>query len=555
MRKIIIALLILGFSLTAGVLKFDHYYPYEEIGQAIKKLEKAYSPFVKVKVIGRSVEGRNIWLITINNPATGEELSKPAMYVEGNIHGNEIQGGETCLYLADYLLSSYGKIENITKLVDRVVFYIVPVVNPDGRWHFFHDAATPNDFRGTAKPHDDDMDGLKDEDPPEDLDGDGNIVMMVKKVKGGRYVFDKEDPRILRPAKPDEIGEYEIIGMEGIDNDGDGLFNEDGYGYQDPNRSWGFDWQPPYVQHGAGRYPFDIPETRAVAVFLKTHPNIAGFQDFHNFGGWILRGPGAPTTRYHYADVKVFDYIGKLGEKILPGYKYVVSWKGLYTTYGASNDFAYGTFGIFSFTNEEWKVQQDFDGDGKVSDKERMKWNDYILNGANFVKWHKFKHPQLGEILLGGWKKWSTRMPPVFMLPELLHRNAEFVIFHASQMPQIEIADVEVEKVKDRIYRVTLTVLNKKAIPTRSNWAVSKRIGRPDFAKIEGVKVLSGGILVSPFRNQVKLQEHNPEKIWVNQVPGHRTVRIQWLVEGEGKARIIFDSQKGGKLVREVKIK
>ncbi len=555
MKRLIVMFLILGFTLTAGVLKFDHYYPYEEIGQAAKKLERAYPGFVKVRVIGKSVEGRNIWLITINNPATGDEFSKPAMYVEGNIHGNEIQGGETCLYIADYLLSNYGKVENITRLVDRVVFYIVPVVNPDGRWHFFHQAATPNDFRGTARPHDDDMDGLLDEDPPEDLDGDGNIVMMVKKVRGGRYVFDKEDPRILRPAKPDEIGEYDIIGMEGIDNDGDGLFNEDGYGYQDPNRSWGFDWQPPYVQHGAGRYPFDIPETRAVAEFLKTHPNIAGFQDFHNFGGWILRGPGSPGTRYHYSDIKVFDYIGKLGEKILPGYKYVVSWKGLYTTYGASDDFAYGTFGIFSFTNEEWKIQQDFDGDGKVTDKERMKWNDYILNGANFVKWHRFNHPQLGEILLGGWKKWSTRMPPVFMLPEVIHRNAEFVIFHASQMPQIEIADIRVEKVKGKIYRVTMTVLNKKSIPTRSGWAVSKKIGRPDFARIVGVKVLSGGILISPYSNQVRLQEHGPDRVWVDSVPGHGTVRIQWLVEGKGKARVIFDSRKGGKLVREVRIK
>ncbi|MCD6454861.1 MAG: hypothetical protein J7L62_06120 [Candidatus Aminicenantes bacterium] len=556
MKKFLLAFVILSFTLTAGVLKFDHYYPYEEVVQAVKKLKSTYPEFVSIKVIGKSTEGRDIWLIKINNPKTGDEFSKPAMYVEGNIHGNEIQGGETCLYLADYLLSNYGKIKKVRELVDRVVFYIVPVLNVDGRYHFFHDPATPDDFRGISVKKDDDGDGLVDEDPSEDLDGDGNIVMMVKKVKGGRFVFDKEDPRILRPAKPDEIGEYQIIGDEGIDNDGDGLFNEDGYGYYDPNRSWGFNWQPPYVQMGAGKYPFDIPETRAVAEFLKTHPNIMGFQDFHNFGGWILRGPGAPNVRYHYADVKVYDYIGNIGEKILPGYKYVVSWKGLYTTYGASDDFAYGTFGIFSFTNEEWKLQQDFNGDGKVSDKERMMWNDYILNGANFVNWHKFNHPQLGEILLGGWKKFSRRLPPVFMLPELIHRNAEFVIFHASQLPDVKIDEVKVEKLKNKIFRVTATIMNEAAIPTRSSWPVTKKIGRPDYAKIEGVKVITGGILQSPFNSsQLKVQEKLPWKIWIDQVPGKGAVRVQWLVEGKGKAKITFNSQKGGKLTKEIEIK
>ncbi len=553
MRKI--ALILFPILLFGGVLKFDHYYSYEEVVKAVHRLQKAYPKFVKIKVMGKSTEGRDIWMIIVNNPSTGDELSKPAMYVEGNIHGNEIQGGETCLYLVDYLLSNYEKLPKIKKLVDRVVFYVVPVLNVDGRYHFFHDPSDPDQFRGMPVKRDDDGDGLADEDPEEDLDGDGNIVLMVKKMKGGHYVFDKEDPRILRPAREDEIGEYEIIGSEGIDNDGDGRFNEDGYGYQDPNRSFGFNWQPPYVQFGAGKYPFDLPETRAVAEFLRTHPNIAGFQDFHNFGGWILRGPGAPDTRYNPEDVKVYDYLGKTGEKILPGYKYVVSWKGLYTTYGASDDFAYGTFGIFSFTNEEWKLQQDFDGDGKVSKKERMKWNDLILNGANFVPWHKFHHPQLGEILLGGWKKWSTRMPPTFMLPELVHRNAQFVIFHASQLPMLEISEVEIKKLQGGLRKITVTILNKKAIPSRSAWAVSHRIGRPDFAEIKGVEVLAGGVVLNPLSGEVRLQEHRPEKIWVDSVPGRGVVRVQWLVKGKGKVTIIYDSIKGGRLTKRLEVK
>jgi hypothetical protein len=42
---------------------------------------------------------------------------------------------------------------------------------------------------------------------------------------------------------------------EGIDNDRDGLVNEDLIGTYDPNRDWGWNWQPNYVQNGALFYP------------------------------------------------------------------------------------------------------------------------------------------------------------------------------------------------------------------------------------------------------------------------------------------------------------
>ena len=60
------------------------------------------------------------------------------MYIEANIHGNEIQGGEICIYTIWYLMENYGKIDRITKLVNERAFYIVPTVNPDGRDYFMH---------------------------------------------------------------------------------------------------------------------------------------------------------------------------------------------------------------------------------------------------------------------------------------------------------------------------------------------------------------------------------------------------------------------------------
>ncbi|HPF92713.1 MAG TPA: M14 family zinc carboxypeptidase, partial [Tenuifilaceae bacterium] len=72
-------------------LRFDKYYTYAETVEAVKALSKAYPTLAKTVLVGRSDEGREIWALEINNPKTGEALSKPGVYVDGNIHGNEIQ--------------------------------------------------------------------------------------------------------------------------------------------------------------------------------------------------------------------------------------------------------------------------------------------------------------------------------------------------------------------------------------------------------------------------------------------------------------------------------
>ena len=107
-------------------LSFNKYYDWKEVEEALKKLEKAYPKFLKLRSIGESYQGREIWYMTINNPDTGSEMQKCAMYMDANIHGNEVQGGEIGLYTIWYLMENYGRIENITRLVDERVFYIFP---------------------------------------------------------------------------------------------------------------------------------------------------------------------------------------------------------------------------------------------------------------------------------------------------------------------------------------------------------------------------------------------------------------------------------------------
>ncbi|MDZ7721322.1 MAG: M14 family metallopeptidase [candidate division KSB1 bacterium] len=241
-------------------IAWNRYYDYAEIQDICRQLAKAHPQLVQMSFIGRSVQGRELTLLTVTNAETGPDTQKPAMYVDGNIHANEIQGSEVALYTAWYLAENYGEIEWITDLVDTRTFYIVPSINPDARDYYIHEPNSPHSPRTGLLPRDDDGDGRYDEDPPDDLDGDGNIVMMRKADANGRWTTDPEDPRRMVRAEPDEKGEYTLIGWEGLDNDADGNVNEDGPGYYDPNRNWGIDWQPESVQNGADQYPFSIPE-------------------------------------------------------------------------------------------------------------------------------------------------------------------------------------------------------------------------------------------------------------------------------------------------------
>ncbi|MBO6512998.1 MAG: hypothetical protein JJ974_03420, partial [Phycisphaerales bacterium] len=209
-------------------VSWNRYYDADEMNTIIKDLVNAYPELLTLESLGKSEQGRDMWLITLNNPKTGEASEKPALYIDGNVHGNEIQAMETVLYSIWYLTKSYGEVDQLTELIDRVAFYFVPSVNPDGRAEWFANPNTPHSARTGQRPTDNDYDGLLDEDGPEDLDGDGSITQMWKLDPNGSFRRNEVDPRIIERAPEGTQGTLTRLGSEGIDNDGDGRINEDG---------------------------------------------------------------------------------------------------------------------------------------------------------------------------------------------------------------------------------------------------------------------------------------------------------------------------------------
>jgi hypothetical protein len=556
-------------------LDFDRWHDTDEIFSDMRKLAAAYPKFVKVSSIGKSVEGRDITLVTVNNPDTGSDMSKAAFYIESNIHGNEIQGGEICVYTVWYLMENYGRIEPITRLVNERVFYIIPTINPDGRQYFF--TSPGGNARSGHYPVDDDSDYQFDEDRPDDLNGNGIVEQMRKYMPGqGNYRISSIDRRLMEPVAFGEKGDYILLGREGWDNDGDGRVDEDDLGSYDPNRNYPLDWQPNYIQSGAMDFPTQIPEARAEVEFLAAHPNIAGVQSYHNNGGMILRGPGAEAMgEYPASDVRAYDELGRNAERILPFYDYIVLWSGLYTVHGGFIDFTNDTLGIISFSNELWnegqyftspalKEQQKDPNSPIAPQKSRYFFNDKLEFGDEMTDWKPFKHPQFGDVEIGGsWKKYTNRVPPRFMLEELCHRNMAFTLYQADEMPKVQFGEATAEKLSGDVYRVFVDIMNPKVAPTILDKAAQNNTVRPDLLMLEGknLEVISASWIgnktvykVNPTVTNFIEQKELKRILLRNGMPGRTTRTIMYFVKGSGDLKVTYDSLKGGTVSTTVKL-
>jgi hypothetical protein len=523
---------------------WNKYYTYAGITDLCKKLASAYPDLVSLGSLGKSFQGRDLHILTISDKKAGNPDFKPGFWIDGNIHSSEIQGTEMAMYTAWYLCEMYDENTFINQLLKDKTFYIAPTINPDAREYFAFVGLPP---RSGMMPFDNDRDGKFDEDGYDDMNGDKNISQMRRKNPDGGYITDPKDPRRMIRVEPGEKGEYELLGMEGIDNDGDGMFNEDGPGGYDGNRDWGFNWEPNYVQSGAHKYPFSQPENQAIRDFILNHRNITGSQSFHNSGGLILRGPsiqGGGAEAYSRADDAVINAIGKKGEMMIAGYKLVTIWKDMYTVYGGELDWWHGAMGCFVFSNELWNNYLMF-YDTAYTDQ--YEFDRLLLFEDSFIPWQKIIHPVYGEVEIGGFSKMFGRTHPGFLLETDAHRNAAFCIYNSYQSPKLEITNIKTRKIEGGLNEVTATVVNRRMIPTHSATNMRYKIDPPDYVYLEGGKVIAGMIVENADLNRTTEQKKNPERMEIQNIAGYQQVDLKWIVKGGNKFTVKVESVKGGR--------
>ena len=580
-----------------GKYDFYHYYEYDELTNFLKDMNKAYPNLTELRSLNKSDMGRDVWMFVINNPKTGAEEDKPGFFLN-QIHSSEVIAAASCCYTIWDLLENYGKKKQITAAVDNLVWYIVPRLDVDGAEAYLTGKPAGED----PDPRDEDGDFLFDEDPPEDIDGDGFIVQMRQNDPKGEWKISEKDPRIMVRKAPDETGgTYYKTYSEGIDNDGDEKINEDSFRMRFlSNRNYPGNWRPATVQGGAGRYPMEERTTRAEVDFAVTHPNIAIYVQHHCCGRVILRPPTTGMDRdfKNQGDLQVYKVIsarclehsgwdlatsvydwnwprgtpnkkstqiyrdkeGKIKnaprgmypeeDEAQSFYDFAGSLDGCecesgYFAWGSSLETMYDLFGIFSMGDEHW-ASPDYDKDGEVTEKERLKWNDEELDGKLFIDWHKFDHPTLGEVEIGGWKRRKTSPPEGELIQKECEMGNAYVIYLAGQAAKIKIAKPEIIDKEGGIYQVDIKVENKGFLPTASQQAVEVNMVEPVLLKIEpneNVKILLG-----------------EKKVKLGQIAGHsesdKTTYLVRVKDPSQKAvlKVTAVSRKAGKDSKEIVI-
>ncbi len=277
------------FNQSSCAQEGSAYKDFEHLQSSLKALVKSNVKLAELESIGKSSEGRDIWLATIANKTGIPVSERPGLLISANLEGDHLIGSELAMRSMEYLLNNYGSDESVKKALDEHVIYFLPRINPDGAEKNFNSLVVGAKTNST--PYDGDNDGRMDEDGPEDLNGDGLISFMRVKDPNGLYMLDAENPALLKKADPvkGESGGYSIY-WEGIDNDKDGFINEDPAGGIDINRN--FQHAYPYNESDAGIHMVSEKETRAVLDWMLANKNIAIMLSFSESDN-LISPPGS----------------------------------------------------------------------------------------------------------------------------------------------------------------------------------------------------------------------------------------------------------------------
>ena len=544
-------------------VRFDRFYRYQELSELLHAFAAEFPQLVSVESIGRSHEGRDIWVATVTNRATGPAEEKPAFWVDGNIHSTEVSASVACVYFLNELMRGYGKEPDITRALDTRAFYLCPRINPDGaEWAL---ADKPKWVRSSTRayPHDEDaIEGLT----VEDINGDGRILQMRIVDPNGLWKSHPQEPRLMVRREPTEIGgTYYRILPEGSFEDYDGFMLKVKKPKQgiDLNRNFPGNWRQEYEQLGAGDYPTSEPEVRAIADFMTQHPNVTGGVAFHTWAGVLLRPfDHLPDTEMHAEDLWHYQRVGAKGTE-LTGYPNISVYHEFRyhpkQVIGGAFDWIYDHLGMFSWVVEIWSPMReagiekylfiDWFRDHPIDDDLKLyRWSEQKLGGAAHVDWKPFDHPQLGRVEIGGWNRFHAfGNPPLQLLEREVARFPKWLLWQALLSPKLELVTADAKPLGDSTWRVRLVVQNSGWLPSYvSKRALERKVVRgviADIALTDGAELVSGRRREDLGQLEGKAYKHTGISFWPDYHVTDDRAKFEWVVRAQQGATVALTAR------------
>lgn len=506
---------------TLHISAQSDYSNYSKLSQKIKNLHSTYSNLSKLEVLTTTVGGHKIWALTLSR---GNAKNKPAIAIVSGVDGKHILGPEMAVNIAENILKNHADV------LENTAFYIFPNMSPNATENYF--SSLKHYKNGNARNTDDDRDGAINEDAFDDLNKDGLITMMRIEDPTGAYILNKEDKRILTKADKNkgQLGKYKLI-SEGIDNDKDGEFNEDGKGGIQFNKN--FSYKYPYFKPGAGEHAISEKENRALLTFLYEQWNIFSIITLgpeNNLSKPLKYNASAAKKRVVTSILKEDAALNKfLSDK----YNKITDTKDAPVSNGKGGDFfqwSYFHFGKLALSTPGWWVPTVKDT-AKKSSKNKyvnyLRWAKKENISNAFVDWTPINHPDFPnqKVEVGGITPYKMHNPPYKMVAEISKKHTDFILEIAKIQPNIKLQNLKIEPLGNGINRITVDVHNKGLLPThtemgkRSRWLRKIKVALVNLTKKQ--QIISG--------KKITL---------VTSIDGDSSQQFTWLIKGKGTIRI-----------------
>lgn len=565
-------------------------YPnHRQLSERLNQLARNHPQLIRLESLASTYGGKDIWLLSVGS---GDVTQRPAMAIVGNVIGDRLVGTELAVQFAENLLAVAANDASVRALLDSITFYVFPDMSPDAREQYF--APLRYERFGNAKPSDLDRDGKVGEDPYNDLNDDGMITLMRVEDPTGNWMKHPDDERVMVQARPEkgERGAYRVF-SEGLDQDKDGQFNEDGEEGVFFNKNFSFKY--PAFTSGAGEHPISETESRAIADFLFAAKNVFAVVTFgpaNNLSeplryqerdasgriptGWLeddikvnqmvslafnrhmkgdqptgqtQNGNSDPHEDQTYQDEDsngetqdALSYENKPLAKRLDMSK----GKGVAGSNGDFFQWAYFHYGRFSFSTPGWWIpattnENSGNRTGRQTGEqdtnaevEFLKWAEKENLHDVFVPWTTINHPDFKgkQTEVGGIKPFVMKNPPYVLCESLTEKHMAFILGMASKRPVIDLVNIRTEALGNNLFRVTADVINKGSFPTVSQLGQRVRWVQKTVVR------------ATPSINQQLISGKMIEVIDV--INGHSSLERSWLIKGKGSLNIRAGAESTG---------
>lgn len=464
------------------------YLRYADLQQHLKTLAETEKDFVRLHRIGSSSEGRPLYVIAVGKDP---DRARPAMWIDANMHANEVIGTNVALAFVDDLVAlhkgdnRHGLSAAVVDKAKAALVYVMPTMSPDGAEAIHENArfvrSSPVDDKPTHKPRWRHV----------DVDGDGQVRRMRKLDPCGGFVESKNIKGLMLPRDIDDDGPFYALYPEGTIENFDGesvppwtLFDDN---HLDLNRNFSAGWKAEPHQEGAGPFAGSSPEARAVMTFAAQHPTLFFWMNLHTFGGVFIRPLGdGPDHKMPLDDRAVF----RLVEEWAQEHANIPTVSGFTEfTYvpekplcGDVVDFAFYERGAYAWAIELWdlyaraglpRTKPFVDIYGHQTRAQMEVLARYLQGLAEdgsaspLRPWTTYKHPQLGDVEVGGldprFSIWNP--PPGPLVDDVAKKHAAVFFRCLALLPQLHVETKRTE-LSPSTFLIEVTVENRGGLST-----------------------------------------------------------------------------------------